>query len=74
MKKHGEQRKLYHNFIDFKQAVDRVWHDGLFHTMKIIGKHSELINIIKSLYNSTTISILLYNQSGLPFPTIVSIR
>ena len=66
--------KLYHNFIDFKQAVDRVWHDGLFHTMKIIGKHSELINIIKSLYNSTTISILLYNQSGLPFPTTVRVR
>ena len=36
--------------------------------------HIELINIIKSLYNSTTNSILLNNQIVIPFPIIVGIR
>ena len=27
-----QQRPLYHNFIDFKKAYDRVWHEGLYHT------------------------------------------
>ncbi|GFR71232.1 endonuclease-reverse transcriptase [Elysia marginata] len=25
------QRDLFHNFIDFKKALDRVWYDGLWH-------------------------------------------
>ena len=28
---HG--RKLYHNFVDFKKAFDRVWHEGLWKVM-----------------------------------------
>ncbi|KAK3849655.1 hypothetical protein Pcinc_043594 [Petrolisthes cinctipes] len=28
------QRELYHVFIDFKKAFDRVWHDALWATMK----------------------------------------
>ena len=28
---HG--RKLYHNFVDFKKAFDRVWYEGLWKVM-----------------------------------------
>ena len=27
-------RKLYHNFVDFKKAFDRVWHIGLWKVMR----------------------------------------
>ena len=30
MEKHiDQQRQVYHNFIDYKKAFDRVWHEGL---------------------------------------------
>ena len=45
-----QQRKLYHNFIDFKNVVDRVCHNGIWHTVTAIGIHIELINIIKKNY------------------------
>ena len=28
------QKELFHNFIDFKNASDRVWHDGLWQVLK----------------------------------------
>ena len=28
------QRDLFHNFIDFKKAFKRVWHDGLWHVLR----------------------------------------
>ena len=34
MEKHIENNKdVYHNFIDFKKAFDRVWHKGLWQSM-----------------------------------------
>ncbi|XP_069984632.1 uncharacterized protein [Penaeus vannamei] len=30
----NHQTKVYHNFIDFKKAFDRVLHDALWHTMR----------------------------------------
>ena len=57
------QRKqdLYHVFIDFKKTLDRVWHAALWATMKYnIG--SNLIRVIKNLYNKAT-SAVLFNSS-----------
>ena len=52
MEKHMEQRQVYHNFIDFKKAFDRMctlpWHDGLWNVMSECGIGNDLIQIIKS--------------------------
>ena len=75
MEKHIEQqRPLFHNFIDFKKAFDRVWHQGLWDTMASFGIDTELINIIRSLYESTSSSVLLTNQIGPTFCTKVGVR
>ena len=54
IKKHiYQQRQVYHNFIDYKKAFDRVWHEGLWHVMSYFGISNTIIQRIKSLYNSS---------------------
>ena len=47
------QQDLYHVFIDFKKAFDRVWHSALWATMKKYIS-TNLIQVIKSHYNKAT--------------------
>ena len=42
------QQDLYHVFIDFKKAFDRVWHAALWATMKKYIS-TNLIHVIKNL-------------------------
>ena len=55
------KQDLYHVFIDFKKAFDRVWHAALWPTMKkyISTNH---IQVIKNLNNNAT-SAILFNSS-----------
>ena len=52
---------VFHNFIDFKKAFDRVWHKALWHTMKKfnIGKH--LTELIKELYEKAVTKVMTDN-------------
>ena len=75
MEKHMDhQRQVYHNFIDFKKAFDRVWHDGLWNVMSEFGIDNDLVKIIKSLYESAKSAVLLNNQIGTKFDTTVGVR
>ena len=71
------QRQVYHNFIDFKKAFDRVWHEGLWNVMSEFGIGNDLIKIIKLLYESVksaaelTVLVLLNKQIGTKFDTTV---
>ena len=53
---------LYHVFIDFKKAFDRVWQAALWATMKKYNISTNLIQVIKNLYNKAT-SAVLFNGS-----------
>ena len=44
------QQDLYHVFIDFKKAFNRVWHAALWATMKKYNISTNLIRVIKNLY------------------------
>ena len=55
------QQDLYHVFIDFKKAFDRVWHAALWATMKKYIR-ANLIRVIKNLYGKAT-SAVLFNSS-----------
>jgi len=75
IEKHLEQqRELYHNFIDFKKAFDRVWHDGLWHVMRDFNVEEGLVQVIQSLYEDASSSVLLNNIIGQPFRTTVGVR
>ena len=47
------QQDLNHVFIDFKKAFDRVWHAALWATMKKHNISTNLIHVIKNLYDKT---------------------
>ena len=53
------QKPLYHIFIDFQKAFDRIWLAALWDTMKRFNINARLINVIQSLYEKA-ISVIYY--------------
>ena len=68
------QQDLYHVFIDFKKAFDRVWHAALWATMKKYNISTNLIRVIKNLYNKATSAVLFNSSIGDWFRTTVGVR
>ena len=68
------QQDLYHVFIDFKKAFDRVWHAALWTTMHKYNIGANLITIIKSLYEKATSAVLFNRNTGDWFRTTVGVR
>ena len=58
------QQDLYHVFMDFKKAFDRVWHAALWATMKKYNISTNLIQVIKNLYNEATSAVLFNGSMG----------
>ena len=73
-KYHQHQQDLYHIFIDFKKAFDRVWHDALWATMNHFNINSNLTRAIKSLYDNATSAVFLNGNIGEWFRTTVGVR
>ena len=65
---------IYHVFIDFKKALDRVWHDAQRNTMKKYNMGQKLINIIKQLYAKASSAVLVQGTEGDWFHTSVGVR
>ena len=68
------QAELYHVFIDFKKAFDRVWHKALWATMHKFNINKNLIALIEELYNNATSSVYLDGDIGEWFRTTVGVR
>ena len=68
------QKDLYHNFIDFKKAFDRVWHDGLWKVLRDFNVDGRLVELIQALYENSSSAVLLNNQQGEFFRTTVGVR
>ena len=58
------QQNLYHVFIDFKKASDRVWHAAFWATMKKYNISTNLIRVTKNLYDMATSAVLFSNSIG----------
>ena len=68
------QQDLYHVFIDFKKAFHKVWHAALQATMKKYNISTNLIQVIKNLYNKATSAVLFNRSIGDWFRTTVGVR
>ena len=54
IEKHIEiQKKVCHNYIDFKKAFYIEWHKGLWSCMESFGISKKITDIIKSLYDNS---------------------
>ena len=68
------QQDLYHVFIVFKKAFDRVWHAALSATMKKYNISTNLIQVIKNLYDKVTSAVPFNSSIGGWFRTTVGVR
>ena len=67
------QQDLYHVFIDFKKTFDRVWHSALWATTKKYNISTNLIQVIKNLYNKATGAVLFNGSIGDWFRTTAGV-
>ena len=67
------QQNLYHVFIDFKKAFDRVWHKALGATIRKYINAS-IIRAIENLYDKAQSADLFTGSTGGWFRTTVGVR
>ena len=72
--KSSKRQDPYHVFIDFKKAFNRVGHAALWATMKMHSISTNLIRVIKNLYNKATSAVLFNSSIGDWFRTTVGVR
>ena len=58
------QQDLYPVFIDFKKAFNRVLHAALWATMKNYNISTNLIQVVKNLYDKATSAVLFSSSIG----------
>ena len=68
------QRELHHNFIDFKKAFDRVWHEGLWQVMRSFNIEEGLVQAIEALYNQASSAVQLNGSIGDFFKMSIGVR
>ena len=68
------QQSLYHVFIDFKKAFDKVWHVALWATMRKYNIGSKLVRTIQHLYDNATSAVIFNSSIGDWFRTTVGVR
>ena len=68
------QQDLYHVFIDFKKAFDRVWHAALWATMRKYSISANLVRTIEQLYDKATSAVQMNGSIGEWFRTTVGVR
>ena len=62
------QQSLYHVFVDFKKAFNRVWHAALWATMRLYNINDNLIRTTECLYNKATSAVYHDNNIGKMLP------
>ena len=70
---HQHQRDLYHVFVDFRKAFDRVWHVALWATMRWYNVDPHLIKI-DELYKNAKSAVMMNGTIRKWFPTSVGVR
>ena len=65
---------LYHVFIDFKKAFDRVWHEALWATMRKYNMTASIIRAIENLYDKAQSAVLFNGSTREWFKTTVGVR
>ena len=68
------QQNLYHVFIDFRKAFDRVRHAALWATMRKYNIGVNLVRVIEHLSDKATSAVLMNGNLGEWFRTTIGAR
>ena len=68
------QQNLYHVFIDFKKAFDRVWHEALWAIKRKYNINASIILAIENLYDKAQSAVLFSGSTGEWFRTTVGVQ
>ena len=68
------QQNLYHVFIYFKKALDRVWHEAIWATLRKYNINASIIRAIENLYDKAQSAVLFNGSTGEWFRTAVGVR
>ena len=57
-------QKLYNCFTDFSKTFDTVWQDALFYKLLKLGIGGPFAEILKNIYNKSSVQIKLRRGGG----------
>ena len=70
----SQEKKLYCTFVDFKQAFDRVWRDGLWAKLYSFRINGNCLRVIKSIYENSKSRIVTTEGAYAFFPCNIGVR
>jgi hypothetical protein len=65
---------LFINFIDFRQAFDCIWHEGIWRTMQHAGIPEKMIAMVKNIYGKSMSAIKMDKKITEYFQTKTGVR
>ena len=68
------QQDIYHVSIHFKKSLGWVWHAALWTTMKKYNISTNLIPVIKNIYDKATTEVFFNSSIGVWFRTTARVR
>lgn len=69
-----KSQKLYTCFVDYKQAFDRIWHQGLLLKLTRMGINNNLFRMINSMYSKIELQIKHGNSLTNKFTSTLGVR
>jgi hypothetical protein len=70
----NDKKKMYCCFIDFKQAFDSVWRNGLWNKLLKENINGKCFNIITSIYNNIKSRVITCEGTSAPFLSLSGVR
>ena len=70
----SNKTKLFCCFVDFKQAFDSVWRDGLWLKLNTFNINGKCLSVIQSLYSNIKSKVVANNESSAFFPSFSGVR
>lgn len=67
-------RTLYNNFIDYKQAFDSVWQEGLWKVLRHCGVPEDLVMLIEDIYSKSESAVRVEGELTEWFMIRVGVR
>ena len=69
-----EKRKLYVAFVDYKQAFDRVWREGLWFKLVQEEISRKMVKLIRNMYSKIKSTVFLNGTHSPPFASHAGVR